>query len=116
MSQGFQEIARTEVDVPVVVKKPVTTYVEVEECQTVTIPTLKKEFNLFRVAPVSIEQRVPINGVNDGYYRQGYAGSQYSYDDEYTYTYTVERPLVRDIDNPYLGVEYQLNGLAGINL
>ena len=67
--QGFTEIARTEVDVPFIVKKPVTTYVDEEECRTVTIPTYRKDYMLFRygfmfllflllyrVAPISIEQ------------------------------------------------------------
>ena len=67
--QGFTEIARTEVDVPFIVKKPVTTYVDEEECRTVTIPTYRKDYMLFRygfmflsfllfyrVAPITIEQ------------------------------------------------------------
>lgn len=53
---GFREVARTEVDVPVMVKKPVTTYIEEEECRTVTIPTYRKDFNPFRVAPIKIQQ------------------------------------------------------------
>lgn len=110
VEKGFQEIARTEIDVAVKVKKPVTTYVEVEECQTVSIPTLKREFDLFRVAPVKVTQKKTINGVNDGYYREGYSGSNYNYDNEYKYTYTIEEPMTRDIDNPYLGQVYQATG------
>lgn len=54
VNRGFKEIARTEVDVPVITQVPITTYVEEEVCQTVTIPTYMMEFNQFRVAPVKI--------------------------------------------------------------
>ena len=55
-SAGFREIARTEIEVPVIVKKPVTTYVDEEVCRTVTIPTYRKDYSLFRVAPVKVDQ------------------------------------------------------------
>lgn len=55
-------------------------------------------------------QKKLINGVNDGYYREGYSGSSYNYDNEYKYTYTIEEPMTRDIDNPYLGQVYQVSG------
>ena len=65
--EGFKEIARTDVEVSTTVKKPVVTYVEEEECKTITIPTFKKEFNMFRVAPVKIQQRT---SQNNGYYQE----------------------------------------------
>jgi hypothetical protein len=47
-SSGFKEVARTEVEIPVIVKKPVTTYIDEEVCRTVTIPTYRKDYSLFR--------------------------------------------------------------------
>lgn len=103
--QGFQEIARTEIDVPTIVKKPVTTYVDEEVCKTVSIPTYKKEFNLFRVAPIRINQHE--NPGDAGYYRAGYSRDEGYVENEYEYT--IEEPLIKYTDNPYIAESYRYN-------
>lgn len=101
-SQGFQEIARTEIDVPVTVKKPVTTYVDEEVCKTISIPTYRKDFNLFRVAPVVIDQR-PTEVHNDGYYK----GTPHTLETPCERCQAAEGGYVRASDNPYLENEYK---------
>lgn len=102
ITQGFQEIAKTEIEVPVTVKKPVTTYIDVEECKTVTIPTYKKEFNMFRVAPVVVKQKLKQN-LHDKYYQDYQRCEQCT---GHEYLQTVEEPYVRDSDSPYLSGGY----------
>jgi len=96
ITRGFQEIARTDVQVPIVVKKPVVIYIEEEECKNVTVPTFKKEFNMFRVAPITMVQT---ENHSNGYYQQS-EKCDYCADSEYVFT--ADEPYTRYSDSPYL--------------